>query len=153
MAYVFNVIIAQSLTTDAFFVAEKSVWHYAGGGVWKHPGNSGEPGVVKKTFVLNGSGTCGALRFANEKGEYLVAVLGIHNDRVWVDVASDLGPSDVLGQILPKWYDGGPYSTVSPSGRVRKNTSGGKLVDMNVTQRSGSTVEVFITIGNNEEVQ
>nr|WCO08367.1 carbohydrate binding protein iso-type lectin a [Hericium erinaceus] len=97
MAYIFNVVIAQSLTADAFFVAEKSVWHYAGGGVWKHPGNSGETGVVKKTLVLNGSGTCGALRFANDKGEYLVVVLGIHNDQVWVDVAADLGPGDVLG--------------------------------------------------------
>lgn len=98
MSYTINVTVNPN--SSGFKVVEKTVWYYAGGGTW-----SESDGI--HILTMGGSGTSGTLRFANEAGDYVIFILGVHNYHPYTDIAADLQPGDTCMLVHPSWYGGG----------------------------------------------
>ncbi|KAG1781199.1 fungal fruit body lectin, partial [Suillus placidus] len=83
-----------------FTLGEKTAWYY---GTWSNTDSI-------QTLDMAYDGSSGALRFRNGVGEAFLVTLGVHNDKRWCDVVTDLKPWDTGVKIHPEYYTDSPRS-------------------------------------------
>ena len=138
MSYTIHLRINQT-SADWFGIVEKTVWHYANGGVWTEV--NGE-----NILTMNGSGTSGGLRLKNAAGDYAFVALGIHNYGPWVDVAVDLAPGNTGVEVHPTYYSPGSRSGIAIVPSVQKTDARGRNFSVAMKQLEDSVYSATITI-------
>jgi hypothetical protein len=97
MTYKLHARVYHTNPNAHFHVVEKTVWHHAGGGEWSDVDGA-------HVLTIGGSGTCGSLRFVSDTGENFIITLGVHNDKGWGDIVTDLTNEQTGIVITPQYY-------------------------------------------------
>ena len=144
MSYTIHLRINQT-GTDWFGIVEKTVWHYANGGVWTEV--NGE-----NVLTMNGSGTSGTLRFKDAAGDYVLIAMGVHNYKRWCDIVTDLASSNTGVEVHPTYYQDASVAG-SRSGmlwkqldKIEKTDSKGKKFAVDFFKADGNDLYATITI-------
>ncbi|KAH9045964.1 fungal fruit body lectin [Lactarius hengduanensis] len=82
---------------EFFHVVEKTVWNSADGGTWSEVDGC-------DTLRMGDSGTSGALRLLSNKGEGCIITLGVHKDKRWGDIITNLKNDQTACVINPQYY-------------------------------------------------
>ncbi|KAG1781201.1 lectin 1a [Suillus placidus] len=145
MPYTISVRIIDTTTKDpGFTLVEKTVWLYDG--TWSNTDSI-------QTLVMSMSGTSGALRFRNGVGESFLVTLGVHNDKRWCDVVTDLTRWDTGVKIHPEYYKEGNSrfeALWNTLGEIQKTSAEGTKVAVKYVKEEkdgdGMSFVVHITI-------
>ncbi|KAI1457790.1 fruit body lectin [Annulohypoxylon moriforme] len=131
-----------------FRIVEEGTWSHKQHKEWLRNGNMLE-------IRLPQSGRAAMLRFVSDSSssnatESFGVVFGIHNQKRWVDIVTDIGPAETTAHILPTYYNNTDISRTrmreAQHDRWEAVTKYGKKVSANFTVSDGDNLQVDISI-------
>ena len=139
MSYSFKVYVYQTNPGgNAFFRAvEKTLWKYGNGGTWDEVNGY-------HLLQIGASGTCGSIRLQSNTNESYVVTLGIHNNKPWGDIVTNLTDDQTACVITPEYYD-----SAHPD-REKQRTS--QLTVYEVANLKGRTCSYEYTVTEGKEL-
>lgn len=143
MAYSIHVSVVQLCGT--YDVVEETAWDNT---YWTRHGG---------TFVLHlhNSGSSGTLRFQslnNEKCNTFIVAVGVHNNKRWCDIVTDLPPRHIGAKFNSLYYGEHPDSTGREEmlwkqlSEVKKTTRDGRNISLVYTTAVGNDLYATLTI-------
>ncbi len=145
MTYTIKVRVIQNKPEDWYSVVEKTVWHFANGGIWSEC--DGE-----HTLTMNGSGTSGMLRFKDAADNYFLVALGVHNYKRWCDIVPDQASSNTGVEIHPSYYADGTGSRGEmlwkQLAHLERKTAKGVTISVDYWKEDGNTLYATVSIRN-----
>jgi Fungal fruit body lectin len=143
MSYKITAKVYQTNQNGFFHIVEKTCWKY-GGVTW---------GEVNGTHVLtmDSSGSSGSLRFVSDTGENFIVTLGVHDNKRWGDIVTNLTDEQTGVVVTSEYYDSeSPYRVAQrnnqlPTYSVANNR--GRTFWFTYTVTNGHNLVVNIVIG------
>ncbi|KAG6849709.1 hypothetical protein H0H93_006092 [Arthromyces matolae] len=143
-SYQISVAVFQTNADNHFRIIEQTIYQYGNGGSWS---------MVDGRHVLrmNDSGTSGTLRFLGDNGEIFIVALGVHNQKRWGDIVSNLQQNQTGVLIHPQYYsdqhkDREEQREKQLASYSVKNAHGRQL-SIKYTQAEGQNLAANIIIG------
>jgi len=137
MSYKINVRVYQTNPNAFFHIVEKTVWKFANGGSWSE--FNGE-----QILTMGGSGTSGTLRFISDTGENFIVAIGVHNNKRWGDIVTNLSNEQTGVVINPEYY-------VEGSGRAAARER--QLASYSVKNAKGRQYSVIYTVADGNDLR
>ena len=132
-------IIVKPACTGRYTLVDKSVHNNSG--TWGPSVNGVE------VLMMPESGTSGVLRYRNNVGEWFIVVVGIHNYKPWVDIATDLAAHEDTKTVNQEWYGKGKRNQNWVQVIEKQTTSKlGTLVDLRILSQSGNQFNAELNV-------
>ncbi|RDW74633.1 uncharacterized protein DSM5745_07295 [Aspergillus mulundensis] len=134
-------------TPETLTIVEKTIWHYANGGIWTEHDPDLTLNPHQGLFLtMNGSGTSGMLRVRSSSGEFFTVVVGYHNYEFWCDAQVDLEDGDTAMKVHPEYYGSGRLAgSASGEKGVKREARGGRAVEVRLQRLPCGRPPVVIT--------